>query len=64
VYLLNIAKRSVCDDDEIVSIPDISNESVSDISFHHSDCEISDAYAGESKSGTNDSDSITGVTGR
>jgi hypothetical protein len=57
-----MARRRVCDDDEIVSILDVSNESLSDISSSDSDCEISDADASESEGGTSDSDSVTGAT--
>jgi nucleosome binding factor SPN SPT16 subunit len=50
-----------CDDDDdddnnvdVVSVSDISNESVSDISSSDSDCEISYADASECKSDTGD----------
>jgi hypothetical protein len=53
---------SVCNGDEIVSILDVSNQSILDISSSDSDYEISDADVSESESGTCDSGNITGAT--
>jgi hypothetical protein len=47
-------QEGVRDDDEIVSILDVGNESISDIGSSDSDCEISDANASENKGGTSD----------
>jgi hypothetical protein len=57
-YLLNIARRRECGDDEIAS--EILVMKISDVSSSDSDYEISDTDASESDSGI--SDSKTGMT--
>jgi hypothetical protein len=61
-YLRNMASRRVRDDSEIVSILDVGHECSSDTSSSDSDCEISNADASESESGTSDFSSVTGTT--
>jgi hypothetical protein len=57
-----MASRRVDDDSEIVSILHVSHESSSDFCSSDSDCEISNANASETKSGTSDCVSVTGAT--
>lgn len=55
IFVSTQHSKKECDGDEIASISDIRNESISDISSSDSDCKRRDAD-GESESGTNDSE--------